>query len=60
MTKDIKKEPQLAGMIRLPFNDNDRLVQAFKSAENTTRGYTLSRDVQDCIDAALRREKRSE
>ena len=60
MTSTKIKEPQLVGMIRLPFADNDRLIGAFQSAEKVTKGYTLSRDVQDCIDAALRREKRSE
>ena len=57
---DVHKEPQLVCVKRLPFKDDDRLTGAFRAAENTTRGYTLSRDVQDCIDAALRREKRSE
>lgn len=60
MTNAKPKEPQLVGMVRLPFSDNDRLIGALQSAEKVTAGYTLSRDVQDCIDTALRREKRSE
>lgn len=60
MTSSKHKEPQLIRITELPFTDNQRLTIALRSAEKITQGYTLSRDVQDCIDAALRREKRSE
>lgn len=36
-----------------------KLNRAFQDALKVTRAYTLTRDVQDVVDAALQREKRN-
>ena len=43
----------------LPVLGAMKLLKAFHMATAVTRAYTLSRDVQDIVDEALRREKRS-
>jgi len=52
------KETQLLNAYKMPFRDFKKFSAAFNGALNITKGYTLSRDVKDCVDAALRREKR--
>lgn len=54
----LAKEVQLLNADKLPFRDFKKLSTAFSDAINVTKGYTLSRDVKDCVESALRREKR--
>lgn len=59
MTQDKPtKQVQLTDAYKMPFRDFKKLSQAFEGALNITKGYTLSRDVKDCVEVALRREKR--
>ncbi len=41
------------------FSRATKLNRAFQDALKVTRAYTLTRDVQDVVDAALQREKRN-
>ena len=52
------KQKMLPGCKRLPVRMNTRFQAAFSTAINVTKSYTLSRDVQDIVEDALRREKR--
>ena len=41
------------------FSKSTKFNKVFQDALRVTRAYTLTRDVQDVVDAALQREKRN-
>lgn len=51
-------ELALPGYKLTQFQHDKKLNRAFQDAMKVTRAYTLTRDVQDIVDAALAREKR--
>ena len=58
MSQQPVKQPMIPDYKRTPVRLMDRFQAAFNLALEVTRSYTLSRDVQDIVDDALRREKR--
>lgn len=55
-----RKQPLIMKVaeLPLPMERAEKFEASFQSALTITRGYTLSRDVQGCVESALRREKR--
>ena len=61
MTKQqVKHQPLLPKLVYAAGSTSEKFEKCFTESLNVTRAYTLSRDVKDCIAAALRRENRSE
>lgn len=52
-----KTELVVPGIKTSPIEKSTKFNRAFQDALQVTRAYTLARDVQDIVDAALRREK---
>lgn len=57
--KHVSKNVELAlpGIKTGSIEKSTKFNRAFQDALQVTRAYTLARDVQDIVDAALRREK---
>lgn len=58
MSEQTKPQRMLADCKTAPVRLLTRFQAAFALAQTVTKSYTLSRDVQDIVDDALRREKR--